>query len=398
MNPELGYYRCDEKIFTSKIEACIYSIKKNRPVEWIFNDDVFSNFDWSVEPSCSLDELYDQRARQIREKYDYVIVSYSGGADSHNLLTSFIRQGLHIDEIIVNVFEKTNKLYKDNPNIKDSWNYGAEYKLQIYPRLNELKYLIPKTKINVVDMSDAVFQSLSSAGDASWVMDKRETLNVSGVTRYNYVWFKDIKKNFDKDKKIVLVLGEGKPMTYIRNNKLYLVFIDKIANVITAQEHLTDHPNAVAELFYWHPESMPMIAKQAHVIKKHLLADQRLRQIWTPRDRAEFDENSRKYYHQILRNIIYTTWNEEWYQADKGKSGWYDDIDEWFHQLYKDTREYAIWLEGIRYVEKEAGHYVIRDKDGVPQGLKSFIKRYCVGELSQIPYVSSVSVGSEILI
>lgn len=376
INEELGYYICDGVIFSSKIEACIYSTKTKKPIEWIFNNSVFDHFDWSIEPVETLDQLYDRRSMEIREKYDYVIISYSGGADSHNILTSFIRQNLYIDEIIVNVYEKANKLYVENLSIKDSWNYGAEYKLQIYPRLNEIKNACPNTKITVVDMSDSMFDTFAKAGDASWILDKRETLNVSGLTRYNYVWFKDIKKNFDKDKKIVLILGEGKPMTYIKDNFMHLIFIDKGANVITAQEHLTDHPNAKVELYYYHPSSVKIIAKQIHTIKKWLNSNPSLKPIFTPKNRDEFNENCRIYYHKLLRNIIYTTWDESWYQADKGKSGWYDDIDEWFHKLYKDTKEYKIWQEGIKYVSDNACDYVYTNEFGVAQGLRGFNKIY----------------------
>ena len=71
-------------------------------MDWIFHDDAFSKYPWHIEPEASLDQLYDARARQLREKYDYVVLSYSGGSDTHNILESFIRQGLHIDEIVTN--------------------------------------------------------------------------------------------------------------------------------------------------------------------------------------------------------------------------------------------------------------------------------------------------------
>jgi hypothetical protein len=377
---ELGYYVCDQKIFTSKIEACIYSTTNKKPIQWIFNDREFGSYPWHIEPSLSLDELYDKRSREIREKYDYVALSYSGGADSHNILESFLRQDLFIDEIIVNIFEKANTMYKADPTIKDNWNYGAEYKLQIYPRLNEIKNRSPRTKITVVDMSDAVFDFLRSADDASWVLKKRETLNVSGVTRYNYVWFKDVKKQFDKNKKLVLLVGEGKPMTFIRDDQFYITFADKSANVITAQEHLEDHPNATVELYYWHPDSLDIMAKQAHVIKKWLKMNPSMIPIWSPKTREEFDANNGKFYQRLLRDIIYTTWNNNWYQADKSKLTWYDEIDTWFHELYHNTREYRIWFEGVLYVEKNAGEYVHKNiKTGRAEGLRGFVRNYLIG-------------------
>ena len=47
---ELGYYTCDNKIFTSKIHACIHATSVKKPLEWHFNDDTFDNFPWNVEP------------------------------------------------------------------------------------------------------------------------------------------------------------------------------------------------------------------------------------------------------------------------------------------------------------------------------------------------------------
>ena len=79
---ELGYYICDHKVFTSKIHACIYATQHKKQIEWVFNNDVFDNFPWKIEPQESLDELYFQRARQIREQYDYICLAFSGGGDA----------------------------------------------------------------------------------------------------------------------------------------------------------------------------------------------------------------------------------------------------------------------------------------------------------------------------
>jgi hypothetical protein len=90
INKKLGYYNCDGLEFESKIQAFFHSLKTNKPVEWIFNDFEFNLHDWLNEPLESLDQLYDKRARELREKYDYLILSYSGGSDSHQILMSFI--------------------------------------------------------------------------------------------------------------------------------------------------------------------------------------------------------------------------------------------------------------------------------------------------------------------
>ena len=102
MNKKLGYYSCNGIEFESKIRAAVYAEAIKQPIKWHFNESHFSQFPWHIEPEQSLTELYNLRSRQIREEYDYVVICYSGGADSNNIVESFIRQGLHIDEIVSN--------------------------------------------------------------------------------------------------------------------------------------------------------------------------------------------------------------------------------------------------------------------------------------------------------
>ena len=57
--------------------------------------------DWSIEPSCSLQEMYRQRAQQIRNTYDYVVLYFSGGSDSITAFNAFVKNNIHIDEVVV---------------------------------------------------------------------------------------------------------------------------------------------------------------------------------------------------------------------------------------------------------------------------------------------------------
>ena len=118
-----------------------------------FNDEIFGRHHWR-EPIETLDQLYDRRCREIRERYDYVMLSYSGGADSHNILMSFVRQGLHIDEIIVNTMDKANNKFTniDNTDLRPE-NAAAELHLQTIPRLKEIVGQKPNTKITGCDIS-----------------------------------------------------------------------------------------------------------------------------------------------------------------------------------------------------------------------------------------------------
>jgi hypothetical protein len=381
-NKRLGYYIVGDQEFESKIAAALYSVKVNKPLEWIFNNKVFSSYNWQQEPDETLDELYDRRARQIRNKYDYVIISYSGGADSHNMLMSFIRQNLHVDEILVNTTEKANRLTVNDVNCKQATNAGAEHQLQAMPRLKELAPLIPKTKISILDLSDYVFANFEEAKDASWVLDKKEGLNPAGVSRFNYLYYSEVRKTFDKDKKIALVLGIEKPKVTIENGNVFVRFIDRIANIVTVTGHVKDYTNTTIEFFYWSPECVPMLIKQGHVVKKWLEANPHIQPDFYA-ENINF-EKIRLVHERVLRSVVYSTWDNNWFQADKAVSDWYTEFDTWFIEGYKDTKAFHIWEEGVNFVRDSLGAYH-RDVDGNPDGLKGYAKYYNLGPLRVCP-------------
>lgn len=384
MDKNLGYYLCDGKEFTSKIQACLHAEKVNKPLSWIFNNHIFEKNDWKTEPVESLDALYDQRARELREKYDYLILSYSGGADSHNILMSFIRQNLLIDEIIVNTMDKGNSKYTIvNQNIRDPRHAASEHYLQTVPRLKEVENLIPRTKISIFDLTDNLFDSFTKAGDASWILDKREGLNPLGATRFNYIHFSEIRKKFDKDKKIALVLGIEKPRTFIHSNgSFYIRFTDRATNLVTVAEHIQDYTNSTVEYFYWSPDSCRLLTKQAHIIKRWLEAFPDKQHLWIGKTLTA--EKYRLVHERLLRNILYTTWDDNWYQADKATKDWYSEFDAWFIDGHVGTNAHTIWLDGVRYLEENAKSFVKAGDDGIKDGLIVYSHNYEIGPMRNL--------------
>ena len=80
---KFGFYRVGEYQTYSRIEAIEYATKNKKDIHWNYNDEVFSKVDFSRDIDISLDELYKLRCRQIRNSYDYIVLFYSGGSDSH---------------------------------------------------------------------------------------------------------------------------------------------------------------------------------------------------------------------------------------------------------------------------------------------------------------------------
>jgi hypothetical protein len=383
MNEEMGYYICNGIKFNSKIKACVYGSQNKKLVDWVFNDHIFNTYPWEIEPESTLDQLYDRRARQIREKYDYVLLAFSGGSDSNNILESFIRQGLHIDEVVHNVMGDHNNFIRLDKSLQSSWNEASEYHFQTLPRLDYIKKVSPNTRISVIDLSGFVFQFLNDAGDESWLDHTRERLNVTGVLRHNFLHFKEIRKRFDKDKKIALILGVEKPRTYIKDGIFNLLFTDKALNIATVEEFIQDYSNSTVEYFYSHPDCAELICKQAHVIKKWLELNPQWIPQWTPNSLDDLFKKHRLIHERLYRTMIYTTWDNNWWQADKSTLDWYSEIDDWFTKGHQNSKEFAIWKAGIEYIKKNASDYIIQ-KNGQDYGLKGYLKNYRIGEINPI--------------
>lgn len=375
-----SFYTVDGINFESKIEACLFAQKSGKDVSWNFNKEVFNTYDWSKEPDKSLDELYNERARRLRERYDYIILSYSGGADSHNILMSFVRQGLHIDEVVVNHMTDAWKNFVVlDPNQTASWNTGAEHDLHTMPMLKRVENMIPKTKITILDLSHNLFNTFTGAGDASWVLERTEGLNPLNVTRFNYAYFDEVRKRFDKGHKIAMVVGVDKPRTCIHKGEFYMFFVDRAVNIVPVNNHFVDYTNSAMEFFYWSPDAIDMMCKQIHVVKRFVETNPSYLPLWLWND--EYHTNFRKSHEKILRNVLYTTWNDSWYQTEKALGDWSSEFDEWFIKGYKDHPAHKIWQEGLKYMSENAPRF-IKYKNGAPDGLKIYAQHYKVGKVN----------------
>jgi hypothetical protein len=383
MNKSVGYYIVGNQEFSSKIQAVLYASQHNLNLSWRFNNEVFEKYNWEVEPEETLDQLYDARARELREKYDYLMVSYSGGSDSNNLMESFIRQGLHVDEILVITTDKINKNHTEyDISNKKPENISAEHVLHTIPKLNELKKQCPNTKITIRDMTDNVLEMLSNSVDGDWILTKRETLNPIGMARFDFKYINEVRKNFDSNKKIAIVLGLEKPRTMIKSDtgEFLIYFNDRATNMIPVIDVLDEYASSVeVEYFYWSPSCVKMLCKQAHVIKKWLEVNPQYQRIW-----ADITVQSLFGIQEpLLKNIIYTTWNNNWYQVDKPLNDFACEISDGFFKEFKNTNIYGKWEDGINFLRQNATKFLRQDLDS----LKSHCHFYKIGIMCSKNYL-----------
>ena len=124
-----------KKIY-NKTEALSFASKFNCDVKWMFNHSVYGNIDWTVPIETPLKELYRIRAQQIRDKYDHIILHYSGGQDSNNMLHSFIDNNIRLDKIVIQVPEPERR-HSNNTDFSSN-NYWGEFDYQTLPYLKKL--------------------------------------------------------------------------------------------------------------------------------------------------------------------------------------------------------------------------------------------------------------------
>jgi hypothetical protein len=203
------------------------------------------------------------------------------------------------------------------------------------------------------------------------------------MTRFNYLHFSDIRKRFDKDKSIGIIMGIEKPRCFIHQNRFIVSYSDRATNITTVDEHFKEYNNSTIEFFYWSPEALDIQCKQVHTIKRWLEAFPQYRDFWDAEKGMDFT-TIRLVHERLLRTVLYTTWDNTWYQSDKALSDWYSEFDSWFFKDYQDTNAYHIWKSGIKYVTESIGNFVKEDSNGIADGLVVFHKRYLIGEMKPI--------------
>jgi hypothetical protein len=81
----------------------------------------FDQHNWATEPAQSIDLLMATHAKNLREKYQRLILLWSGGTDSHTIYNVFKHNNIHLDEIIIkadttegSMFPETNHIWLQN--------------------------------------------------------------------------------------------------------------------------------------------------------------------------------------------------------------------------------------------------------------------------------------------
>jgi len=260
---DVGFYVVNNKPFSNKFDAVLEAQKSNARVMWNFFDDKFEKVDWFTEPELSLDDFYRIRAEQIRNEYDYVIVFCSGGADSTNVVKTFINNGIKVDEVIGLAPMSGLKNWDFDPNNVSDLNTIAETKFALLPLFNELSG--KDIKITLYDF----FEDMLKYKDEEWTFDSCGNIVTALTSHFTNVGkIPHINKLIESGKRIALVYGTDKPIIKIApNGDMFFVFGDGGINYLNMPDSRS-YPNVDRVLFYWSADLPEMLVKQAHVVAR----------------------------------------------------------------------------------------------------------------------------------
>jgi hypothetical protein len=198
--------------------------------------------DWPTEPGNNFNSLLARRAQQIREQYDWVSISYSGGYDSQTIVDTFMHNGLLLDEIIV---QKKSYLPEND------W-VSVEADIAIAQALLYKTHIWPKLNIKVITLTSDHTRDFFLKHKTNWMDHAGNDLWMTRMSRQNlYNYQPDYANTVESRISNAIVEGREKPRLWIENGKWYATMIDALGNWDV---------NSKSVLFYYDPE---LYCKQA---------------------------------------------------------------------------------------------------------------------------------------
>lgn len=311
-NPQ-GYWKVGERKFLNKLQALQYASEIKQYVKFHYFDNIFEKVDRSQLGKFTLNELYKQRAQQLREKYDYLILYFSGGSDSYNVLRSFLDNNIKLDELCVKwpkkVLESNVKIYTPNTLDTSAFNYMSEWDFAIKPVLEEIAQSHPNIKIEIVD----------------WLPDENANLEKYFETVQHWhdieipslaVWSPSEERLTARGKRVGAIYGVDKPYVMFDKSSAYLTFID------AALAMGTTNPYNVygTEFFYWSPD-LPLLAfEMANQVTQWYLKNPHYINMCGVHEGTFGSILSGMFTYvmqqKMYRAVLYTTWTNR-FQADK---------------------------------------------------------------------------------
>ena len=343
-----GTYRVGSTTFLNKLEAVYQASSQKLPVQWDFHNDDYSKFDWTQRPPGSIRDHYRERAQQLRDLYDHIIIPFSGGMDSYTVLHSFLSNNIHVDEIWTNWPLKQMKYTAINNVVHDESNFFSEFKYAVMPVLEYVKKNFPQTNIVINDYSsefETEFTESIISMTTSW---QSPSAPFRGHGRSD-LCDQALKQN----KKVARVYGYDKIKLRVNNNQLYAFFTD----VFGSGEIKTGE---ASEFFYQSPKAPLVAIMQAHCLKDAIMQH---------RIKPTVNHPARTALNTLYIQSCYPDYPEDTFQTGKQLGTMFRKSDLWIADY--NPRFYSSWKWTYDQYFNSLDDSLVKKIDEIPVGLKN---------------------------
>jgi hypothetical protein len=340
----LGFYKVGTQFFNSKFEALLLATTTHQKVMYHYHDEVWDatlqNFKYN-EHTDFLD-LYRERALRIREKYDYLVLHFSGGVDSTTVLQSFVFNDIKLDEVYIRwplKLLQTN-IYTPDANDRRATNMLSEWDFSIKPKLDWLKANHPEIKIVIEDWTDELYKT------------KLDTFNENLFHKHNhnfglvnFIYSEMVSQSSleaqAKKLKVGHIYGAEKPLlTYDAATDAFFMYFTDISTASVGFQHSFDKFDTANRVDFYHAIDFPQLTiSRACAMAAYLRVHPELRYLVDSKNGAlSNDERSKRadLFQKLCARVIYPNWNPATFQVDKV------DVSNrlyhpWYHYIFNNV-------------------------------------------------------------
>lgn len=267
---DYGWWEVGGRIHYNKVQAIFDHQATKQPLRWNYNDEIYDQYQWHVEPSQTLPELYAARANQIRNRYDYLVLHFSGGSDCTNILETFIKNNIPLDEVLIRGSYSQAKIQTGRVLAADIYSECMTQALPLAQWVKKHHY--PHLKITVVETTKMIQNYFDKTPD--WVENHISGLSPSFFVKND---LDEISPHYkvlaDQGRSVAHILGVDKPKIYRHKNFFYTRWQDKhLTGFIVTRGTKSQYPLFV-ECFYWGTNAVTLQIKQLHVLKNYIKAN-----------------------------------------------------------------------------------------------------------------------------
>jgi len=348
-----GYYSIGDAICVNLQSALQQASRTGNSVKWHFNEQAYRSMNWKTSWNLPIREVYRLRAQQLRDQYRYLVLWFSGGADSATILQTFVDNNIHLDEVMIS-WPKSASEGRYVPNVINysPENFISEWDFSIRPRLEWLAKVSPGTKITVLDFfSDSV--SFEDFEDTWTILEKNSYLTCKRQRALDKATVERFEKYNDG---LASISGIAPPLITVVNDRYLAVYFanDAASAGIGKRDYMVKQVPRNVEFFYWTPDMPEIVREQVHLLLDYLAINHRDREMFYPFDlrtnhMATIDSWKYEATRNIIKKLIYPDWDPKIFQSRKPTDHLYSpEIYSWFYKSKIADQYMTTWKSAMR--------------------------------------------------